>query len=258
MKRILSLILLLACLAMLFSCELHVVTDPATDATAASTTASTTASQTEATTAANEPVAETVYVTIVNKGAVVLARAEIEAEDLDDDGKVNLYEALKAAHATCPNGGKDGFAAVNDPTYGLSMTKLWGEENNGSFGYYQNEASSWALTDEVHTGDRIVAFSYVDTVAWSDTFCYFDPQVKTVQANETVTLKLTALVPDASWTPVPTAVAGAKIIVNGTETAFTTDAEGNVTLTLESGVNVISATSTTLTLVSPVAKITVQ
>ena len=253
MKRILSLILLLACLAMLFSCELHTVTDDTKPAT-------TTASQTEAATAANTAVTETVYVTIVNKsGAVVLARAEVEAADLDEDGKVNLYEALKAAHATCPNSGADGFVAVNDPMYGLSMTKLWGEENNG-FGYYQNEVSSWALTDEVHTGDRIVAFAYTDTTSWSDRFSYFTPQTETKTEGETVTLTLTALIPDASWNPVPTLVAGATIIVNGSETSFTTDAEGKVTLTLEKGVNVISAKSNdeNLILVPPIAEITIQ
>ena len=266
MKRILSLILLLACLAMLFSCELHVVTDgtkPATTeaSSVATETNSTTAATTVATTAATTaitPVTETVYVTIVNKGTVVLARAEVEAKDLDEDGSVNLYEALKAAHATCPNGGADGFVAVNDPKYGLSMTKLWGEENGGSFGYYQNETSSWSLGDVVHTGDRVVAFSYVDTTSWTDTFCYFDPQVKTVQASETVTLKLTAMTYNDKFELVPSAVAGATIIVNGAETLFTTDAEGNVTLTLESGVNVISASSATLTLIPPIAKITVQ
>ncbi|MBO6020096.1 MAG: hypothetical protein J6P88_02810, partial [Clostridia bacterium] len=64
MKRILSLILLLACLAVLFSCELHTVTDDTKPAT-------TTASQTEAATAANTAVTETVYVTIVNKSGAV-------------------------------------------------------------------------------------------------------------------------------------------------------------------------------------------
>ena len=156
MKRILSLLLVLVCVAfLLVGCNVNVSVNG--DSTAASTkgasvaskTNSTTANATTATTAtattattANTPVAETVYVTIVNKGTVELALAEIEANDLDEDGKVNLYEVLKAAHATCPNGGADGFAAFNDPNYGLSMTKLWGEENNGGFGYYQNDASS--------------------------------------------------------------------------------------------------------------------
>ena len=269
MKRILSLLLVLVCVAfLLVGCNVNVsvngdstaasTTASKTDATTANATTATTATATTATTA-NTPVTETVYVTIVNKGTVELALAEIEANDLDEDGKVNLYEAVKAAHATCPNGGADGFAAFNDPNYGLSMTKLWGEENNGGFGYYQNDASSWVLTDEVRTGDRIVAFSYVDTTNWSDTFCYFDQQIKTVNANETVTLKLNTIQYDPkTYAPTPAPIEGAKIIVNGNETAYTTDAEGNVTLTLENGVNVISATSTTLTLVPPIAKITVQ
>ena len=202
---------------------------------------------------------ETVYVTIADKsGKVVLAREEIEAKDLDGDEKVTIFEALKAAHKTCP-AGADGFDAV-DSEYGLSMTKLWGEDNGGSYGYYQNEAAAMSLSDEVKEGDRIVAFSYTDTTFWSDTFCYFDNQEATVKKGETVTLTLTALMYDlVDYTKmVPTAVAGATITVNGTAIETKTDAEGKITLTLEKGENVISASSDLMTLVPPIAKITVQ
>ena len=200
---------------------------------------------------------ENVTVTIVNKsGEVVLALKNVKAKDLDDDDKINIYEALKAAHKTCP-AGEDGFAAENG-SYGLSMTKLWGEENGGSFGYYVNEASAMALTDEVKAGDRIVAFAYTDTVGFSDRFSYFTPMTATKSASESVTLTLTALIPDANWNFVPTAVAGAKITVNGTATEYVTDAEGKVTLTLAKGENLISATSDALNLIPPVAKITIK
>ena len=201
---------------------------------------------------------ETVYVTIADKsGKVVLAREEIKAKDLDGDDKVTLFEALKAAHKTCPNGGADGFVA-EEGQYGLSMVKLWGEENGGSFGYYVNEASAWSLSDEVHAGDRLVAFSYTDTAFFSDTFCYFDNQEATVKKNEAVTLTLTALMFDMNYNTVPTPVAGATVTVNGTAIETKTDAEGKITLTLEKGVNIISASSDVMTLVPPIAKITVK
>lgn len=256
MKKILSLVLILACFALLLAGCGEKTPDSTTAAqtVAAQTVAETTAAQTTVEPA--EP--QTVLVTIADKnGEAVLKLAEIKASDLDEDGKVTIYEALKAAHATCPNGGADGFAAEVGQ-YGLSMVKLWGDENGGNFGYYVNETSSMSLADEVHTGDRIVAFAYTDLVGWSDAFCYFDPIIATKTSGENVEVTLTALLPDENWNPVQTPVEGAKILVNGVDSGLTTDAEGKVTLTLESGVNEISATSETMTLVPPIAKITVE
>lgn len=199
---------------------------------------------------------ETVTVTIVDKnGEAVLALKEVKAKDLDGDDKITIFEALKAAHATCPNGGKDGFAA-EETQYGLSMTKLWGEENGGSFGYYVNNEMPMSLTEEVKTDDQIVAYFYL--YGQMETFCYFEPQVKTVKKGETVTLTLTAFAFDENWTPVPTPVESATITVNGTAVEAKTDAEGKITLTLDKGVNVISASSDALNLVPPIAKITVK
>lgn len=256
MKKILSLILILACFALLLAGCGEKTAD---NTTAAQTTAAQTAAETTATPTTVAPAEpQTVLVTIADKnGEAVLKLAEITATDLDEDGKVNIYEALKAAHATCPNDGADGFAAEVGQ-YGLSMVKLWGEENGGSFGYYVNETSSMSLADEVHTGDRIVAFAYTDLVGWSDAFCYFDPIIATKTSGENVEVTLTALLPDENWNPVQTPVEGAKILVNGVDSGLTTDAAGKVTLTLASGVNEITAESDTLTLVPPIAKITVE
>ena len=256
MKKILSLVLILACFALLLA-GCGEKTPDAT--TAAQTTVAQTAAETTATPTTVAPAdPQTVLVTIADKnGEAVLKLAEITATDLDEDGKVTIYEALKAAHATCPNGRTDGFAAV-ETQYGLSMSKLWGEDNNGNYGYYQNETPAWALTDEVHTGDRIVAFSYVDLTGFSDAFCYFNPMIATKPAGETVEITLTAIFFDASYAPVPTPVEGAKILVNGVDSGLTTDADGKATLTLESGVNEITAESDTMTLVPPIAKITVE
>ena len=257
MKKILSLVLILACFALLLAGCGEKTPDATTAAqtTAAQTVAETTAAQTTVEPA--EP--QTVLVTIADKnGEAVLKLAEITATDLDEDGKVTIYEALKAAHATCPNGGADGFAAEVGQ-YGLSMVKLWGDENGGSFGYHVNDASAWSLADEVHTGDRIVAFAYTDLTGWSDTFCYFDQVIATKPAGETVEITLTAIVYDMTVGDMaPKPVEGAKILVNGVDSGLVTDDAGKATLTLEIGVNEISATSETMTLVPPIAKITVE
>ena len=252
MKRILSLLLVLVCFtALLAGCGVT-----KTDATTAADTTAAETTVVATTVAAADPAA--VYVTIADKsGSAVLKYAEITVTDLDADGKLTIFEALKAAHATCPNGGADGFVA-EDGQWGLSMVKLWGEENGGSFGYYVNEASAWSLSDEVHAGDRLVAFSYTDTATFGDRFSYFAPITPKVNASETVTLTLTALMPDESWNFVPTPVAGAKILVNGTDSGLVTDAEGKVTLTLTAGENEITATSETIILVPPFAFVTVE
>ena len=257
MKRILSLLLVLVCFTTLLAGCGVTKTDGTT--AAATTVGATTAAETTVaatTVAAADPAA--VYVTIADKsGAAVLKYAEITVTDLDADGKLTIFEALKAAHATCPNGGADGFVA-EDGQWGLSMVKLWGEENGGSFGYYVNEASAWSLTDEVHAGDRLVAFSYTDLATYGDRLAYFTPITATKAANETVTLTLTALIPDESFNYIPTPVAGAKIFVNGADSGLVTDAEGKVTLTLTAGVNEITATSETVILVPPFAFVTVE
>ena len=197
---------------------------------------------------------ENVTVTIVDKnGEAVLALEKVKAKDLDGDDKITIYEALKAAHKDCPNGGADGFAA-EDGQYGLAMTKLWGEENDGSFGYYVNDGMPMSLAEEVKADDRIVAYFYL--YGQMDTYCYFDKQTETVKKGETVTLTLTAFGYDENWNPVPKAFEGATIKVNGTAIEAKTDAEGKITLTLDKGVNVISASGNTL--VPAIAKITVK
>ena len=77
-----------------------------------------------------------------------------------------------------------------------------------------------------------------------------------MKKGETVTLTLTAFGYDENWNPVPKAFEGATIKVNGTAIEAKTDAEGKITLTLDKGVNVISASGDTL--VPAIAKITVK
>ena len=96
MKKILSLVLILACFALLLAGCGEKTPDATTAAqtTTAQTVAETTAAQTTVEPA--EP--QTVLVTIADKnGEAVLKLAEITASDLDEDGKVTIYEALKAA-----------------------------------------------------------------------------------------------------------------------------------------------------------------
>lgn len=200
----------------------------------------------------------TVYVSITDDtGALVLAHEAIAVTDTDADGALTINDVLACAHAQKHENGAEAYSAVPSE-FGLSMLKLWGVENGGSYGYYLNNASAWSLLDPVAAGDHVKAYAYTDLTAWSDLYCFFGADTLTTAPGE-VALTLSAAGFDANWNPVTLAVEGATILVNGETTAAVTDAEGKAALTLsEAGVYTISASSSTQTLVTPVCIITVE
>ena len=200
----------------------------------------------------------TVSVTIVDgEGNLALAQGEIAVTDTDGDGALTIHDALYLAHEAYFAEGTAGYG-VAQTDYGLSMTKLWGYENGGGYGYYRNDAAAMSLGDVIADGDRINAFVYTDTATYSDTYCYFDIQTATLNSGDALTLTLMAAGYDANWNPVTIPVADAKILVDGSASAYMTDAEGTVTISLtESGTHIISAASDHQILVPPCCKVTV-
>ena len=205
-------------------------------------------------------VAETVYVTIADgQGQLVMTNAAIEVTDADADGALTIHDVLFAAHEAAYEGGAVAGYAAEDAGYGLSISKLWGEENGGSYGYYLNDASAYSLMDPVADGDYLNAFVYTDLEAWSDTYCAFDCKTVEANANEHVALTLNMIIFDADWNPVSVPVEGAIITVNGEDTELATDAEGKVTFSLDTaGEYLISARSDSAILVPPVCIVTVK
>ena len=189
----------------------------------------------------------TVYVTVSN-GTLMLTSRAVSVTDVDGDGALTINDALVLAHDAAYEGG----------SYGLAITKLWGVENGGSYGYYVNDKSAMGLTDKVSDGDRINAFVYTDTVGFSDVYCYFDNSAVTAAAGEKVTLTLLSAGYDANWQPVVNPVAGATVTVDGKSTELKTDADGKVTVTFDAeGTHTVSAVSDTARLVPPVCVATV-
>ena len=200
-----------------------------------------------------------VYVTISNdEGKLVVDDRQTAVSDADGDGALTINDALIVAHDLYySQEAKGGYEAVNSD-YGLSINKLWGVENGGSYGYYLNNASAWSLSDPVSDGDHLNAFIYTDLTAWSDTYCYFDQYDYTTSDGE-VTLTLNAASFDADWNPITVPVEGADITVNGEKVGAVTDADGKATLTLSGdGEYLISAVSDTQILVPPASKVYVQ
>ncbi len=200
------------------------------------------------TAATAEEAPATVYVTI-SDGKLDLVRYEVALSDTDGDEKLTINDALYLAHEAAYEGGAEAGYANAETQYGLSLAKLWGVENGGSYGYYVNNVGAFSLADELHDGDNLVAYAYSDLVAWSDAYCYFD---KTETAAGEVTLTLYMVGFDANWMPVELPVAGAVITVDGENTEFVTGEDGTVTFTVSSDASLISAASDTLTLVPPV------
>lgn len=210
----------------------------------------------EATTDA--PAQAEVYVSITDgEGALVLACLPVIVTDADGDGALTIHDALAAAHAAHHPEGAEAFSTAKTE-FGLSMVKLWGVDNGGSYGYCLNDASAWSLADPVKDGDHVKAYAYTDLIAWSDTYCYFDAPMMTAAAGEEIPLTLSAAGYDEMWNPVTLPVEGADITVNGKAADVITDAQGRAVLTFaEPGVYVVSAVSQHQTLVAPVCVITV-
>lgn len=200
-----------------------------------------------------------VLVTITDDtGAIVLACRSVAVTDADEDGALTINDALLCAHTDNNENGAEAYQSENTE-YGLSLTRLWGVENGGSYGYYVNDASAWSLLDPVKEGDHVKAFVYTDLTAWSDTYTFFNAPMLTVKASEAAELVLSAAGFDESYAPITLAVEGAAITVNGEATELVTNAEGKVSLTLNgAGVYTISATSAAMTMVAPVCIITVE
>ncbi|MBR5405640.1 MAG: hypothetical protein IK107_05025, partial [Oscillospiraceae bacterium] len=109
--------------------------------------------------AAERPEPTEIYVTISDRGTLAAALEEITVKDADDDLMLTVNDALIAAHDKLFEGGaKEGFV-TEESQYGPSIKKLWGQENNGSFGYYVNHEFVYSLTTELEKGDVVAAYS---------------------------------------------------------------------------------------------------
>lgn len=71
------------------------------------------------------------------------------------------------------------------------------------------------LSDPVKDGDRLYAFIYTDTTAFSDMYTFFDKAAADVSENGTLELVLSGAGYDENWNPVTLPVEGAVITVNG-------------------------------------------
>ncbi len=200
-----------------------------------------------------------VYVTISDgNGDLVLTQEKVTVTDMDDDGVLTINDALYVAHEKKFEGGAVAGYASSMTSYGMSLDKLWGVANGGSYGYYLNHESPLSLLDVVKDGDYVNAYAFMDLDTWSDTYCFFDTNTVQTKVGQTVELTLNAYAYDENWNMMLVPVKDATITLNGVATEYQTDASGKVTVTLaEAGTCMISATTKTQTLVPPVCVVNV-
>jgi len=189
----------------------------------------------------------TVYVTIAN-GNLCTVYLPVAVTDIDGDGALTINDTLYCAHEAAFEGGAEaGYASVMSD-WGLFITKLWGVENGGSYGYYLNDVAAMSLTDTVADEDYLNAWVYTDTTGWSDTYCFI---MGDDNGDDTATLYLCAIVYDENYAPVTILLPGAHIIINGEVSEYVTDENGSVIIPMTDDFMLISAYSEEVNLVPP-------
>ena len=199
----------------------------------------------------------TIYMSVINDTKVFeLNQEAITVTDVNNDNALTIDDAFICAHnAKYPGGAAQGYS-VNEGF----MTKFWGIENGGSYGYYVNNNMAMGLNDNIKNNDYINAFIYSDPATYSDVYSFFNINKLEANANDEITLKLSKYNFDpVTSEPIEVAVENATIVIDSVNTEYKTDANGCVTIKLsQPGNHTISATSDELNLVPPMCNVTVK
>ena len=202
--------------------------------------------------------AQNVEVTVTIANGDIMVHDTVSVSDADGDGVISIADALYAAHEENYDGGASAGFGTEDTQWGISLMKLWGVENGGSYGYQINNGNPMSLADPIKDGDYVYAYVYTDTVGFSDTYTFFNELTVKATEGQSIDLTLSAAGYDENWAPITLPVEGAVITVNGEKTEFVTDAEGKVSVKIDmAGEYTVSAVSETMTLVPPVCTATV-
>lgn len=194
-----------------------------------------------------------VYVSISNKGDLVVRQQSVDVVDTDDDGALTVSDALYCAHEKYYKGGAEEGYAASIGQYGLGIDKLWGDTSY-NFGYYVNDVMSMGAGDAIKDGDYVNAYIYKDGVGYSDKYTFFNTHKIGLKTNASKTFKLSY----AGYT-VTAPLKYAVIMINGEHTEIGTGKKGKFKLNFnQSGSYFISADHEEETIVPPTLIVFVQ
>ena len=188
-------------------------------------------------------------------------------------GKVTytIDDALKAVHEQCYEGGAAAGYATAMTQWGLSVTKLWGDES-GNFGYQLNQGrvNVGGPTQIVENGDTVDAY-VLQGDYWTtgtENYAIFSYVASYPTVGQPLVVELSEFTYDDDFNMVKSPLEGAAVHVFGepVDGAPVTNAEGKAELTFDTaGTYILTATKTrrvegaTLTAITaPVAIITVS
>ncbi|MCR4991616.1 MAG: hypothetical protein K6A45_01065 [Lachnospiraceae bacterium] len=199
----------------------------------------------------------TVYVSISDKGELVLKQKSVEVSDVDADGALTISDALYCAHEKYYEGGAEAGYAASIGQYGLGLDKLWGDTSY-NFGYYHNDVSAYGADEVIADGDYINAWIY-KSADWSDKYAYFNTHKAGVKKNAEKTFKLSYTGFDADWNAVTGPLKYTVIKINDDFTEISTNKKGKFKfVSNHSGSYFVSAYSEDMTIVPPTLLIFVQ
>ncbi len=192
----------------------------------------------------------TVYLSISRYGELVQSiDGEVMAYvpvALNGDESHNLDDVFKAAHRLYYPQGEDGYAS-SEGDWGLGIDMLWGD-TSGNFGYQVNagQETVMGLDHPVEDRDYIDVCIYRNLYPDTESYSRFDIQRGESVIDEEFTLALSSASGyDESWNAIYSPCSDATIFVNGNETDYTTDDNGEVTLSFsEPGTYIVTAKKT--------------
>ena len=157
-----------------------------------------------------------VYFTISNRGVFAQANdgsamlyKPVTVTDIDENGSINVDEALKAVHKAYGN--ESGYVSGDNGYGGISVTKLWGVDTYNTLFTVNNVGIYGVDTDTVSDGDFVCASINKDDFYYGDWYTFFDCATKEAMVNEEITLNLKGhlgmayLPEDLADTPIPNA-----------------------------------------------------
>ena len=118
----------------------------------------------------------------------LLSKAPVTVYDTNGDGKFTMSDAFRSMHREYYNGGTDGYA---DTESGW-ITRVWGV-NTGMVSYVLNHSWVFGTTEEIHNGDDMALYEYVDTTMYSDLYTYFDSDSYTADPGTATTFTVTGV-----------------------------------------------------------------